>query len=188
MSRQIKNLVVDELRKRYGNVDSALVVRVIGLDAVSNNNLRRRLHGKKIELHVIKNSLARVAFKGKALEPLANALEGPSAVVTGGDSIIDVAKELVAIARDKQFAKIELLFGEIEGDREVVPVVRIAEMKGRREMHADVLGCAIGPARKLVGCMAGAGGRIAGCLKAIVEKGEKAPAEAAPAPEAAPVA
>jgi len=188
MSRQIKNLVVDELRKRYGNVDSALVVRVIGLDAVSNNNLRRRLHGKKIELHVIKNSLARVAFKGKALEPLANALEGPSAVVTGGDSIIDVAKELVAIARDKQFAKIELLFGEIEGDREVVPVDRIARMKGRREMHADVLGCAIGPARKLVGCMAGAGGRIAGCLKAIVEKGEKAAAEAAPAPEAAPAA
>ena len=180
MSRQIKNLVVDELRKRYGNVDSALVVRVIGLDAVSNNNLRRRLHGKKIELHVIKNSLARVAFKGKALEPLANALEGPSAVVTGGDSIIDVAKELVAIARDKQFAKIELLFGEIEGDREVVPVDRIARMKGRREMHADVLGCAVSPGRKLVGCMAGAGGRIAGCLKAIADKPEPAPVEAGP--------
>jgi large subunit ribosomal protein L10 len=181
MSRQVKNLVVDELQKRYGNVDSALVVRIIGLDAVSNNNLRRRLHGKKIELHVVKNSLVRVALKGKPLEPLAASLEGPSAVVTGGDSIIDVAKELVAIARDKQFAKIELKFGVIEGDREVVPVDRIAQMKGRREMHADVLGCAIGPARKLVGCMAGPAGRIAGCLKAIVEKGEKAAAEAAQA-------
>jgi ribosomal protein L10 len=64
-----------------------------------------------------------------------------------------------------------------------VAVDRIATMKGRREMHADILGCAIGPARKLVGCMAGPAGRIAGCLKAIVEKGEKA-GEAAPAAEA----
>ncbi len=37
-------------------------------------------------------------------------------------------------------------------------------------MHAEILGCAIGPARKLVGCMAGPAGRIAGCLKAIVDK------------------
>jgi large subunit ribosomal protein L10 len=185
MSRQIKNLVVDELQNRYGNADSALVVRIIGLDAVSNNNLRRRLHNKKIELHVVKNSLARTALKGRLLEPLANALEGPSAMVTGGDSIIDVAKELVAIAKDKQFAKIELLFGEIEGDKEVISVDRIAQMKGRREMHADILGCAVSPGRKLVGCMAGGGGRIAGCLKAIIEKGEKA-GEAAP--EAAPAA
>lgn len=188
MSRQIKNLVVDELVKRYGNLDSALVVRIIALDAVSNNNLRRRLHNKNIEVHMVKNSLVRVALKGKALESLAKSLEGPSAVVTGGDSIIDVAKELVAVAKEKPYAKIELKFGVIEGDQELIPVERIATMKGRREMHADILGCAVSPGRKLVGCMAGAGGRIAGCLKAIVEKGEKAAAEAAPAVEAAPAA
>lgn len=187
MSKQIKNLVVEELKNRYGQLDSAAVVRIIGLDAVSNNKLRRRLHDKKIDVHVVKNSLAKVALKGRPLEPLANGLDGPVAVVTGGDSIIDVAKELVAIAKDKEYAKIELKFGVIEGDRELIPVERLAMMKGRREMHADVLGCAIGPARKLVGCMAGPAGRIAGCLKAIVEKGEKAGGEAAPA-EAAPAA
>lgn len=185
MSKQVKNIIVDELEKRYGHLDSAAVVRIIGLDAVSNNRLRRRLHNKKIDVHVVKNSLARVALKGKALEPLAAGLDGPVAVVTGGDSIIDVAKELLAISKEKEFAKIELLNGVIEGDRELVPVERIAAMKGRREMHADVLGCAIGPARKLVGCMAGPAGRIAGCLKAIVEKGETA-GEAVT--EAAPVA
>jgi large subunit ribosomal protein L10 len=182
MSRQVKNLVVDELQKRYGGVDSALVVRVIGLDAVTNNGLRRRLHGKKIELHVVKNSLARVALKGKPLEPLANALDGPVAVVTGGDSIIDVAKELVTLLKDKQYGKLELQFGVIEGDRELIPVERIAKMKGRREMHADIAGCAVSPGRKLAGCIAGPAGRIAGCLKAIVEKGEKAGSE--PATEA----
>jgi len=186
MSKLIKNLVVEELKKRYGQLDSAAVVRIIGLDAVTNNKLRRRLHDKKIELHVVKNSLARVALKGRPLEPLAGALDGPVAVVTGGDSIIDVAKELVAISKEKEYAKFELLQGIIEGDRELVPIVRIASMKGRREMHADVVACAIGPARRLVGCMAGPAGRIAGCLKAIVERGEKG--GEAPAVEAAPAA
>lgn len=188
MSKQVKNLVVDELKKRYGELDSAAVVRIIGLDAVTNNKLRRRLHDKKIEVHVVKNSLARVALKGRPLEPLANGLDGPVAVVTGGDSIIDVAKELVTISKEKEYAKIELKFGVIEGDRDLISVDRLASMKGRREMHADILGCAIGPARKLVGCLAGPAGRVVGCLKAIVEKGEKVAGEASAAPEAAPAA
>ncbi len=186
MSKQLKTYIVDELVKRYGDRDSALVVRIIGLNAVANNNLRRRLHAKGIELHVVKNTLARVALKGKPLEPLAKGLEGPSALVCGGESVIDVAKEVVAASREREFAKMELEFGVIEGDPELIPVTRIAEMKGRREMHADVLGCVIGPARKLVGCMGGPAGRIAGCLKAIVAKAEGGEgAEAAEATEAA---
>jgi large subunit ribosomal protein L10 len=181
MSKHVKNLVVEELKERYGQLDSAAVVRIIGLDAVTNNKLRRRLLGKKIEVHVVKNSLARVALKGRPLEPLANGLDGPVAVVTGGDSIIDVAKELVAVAKEKEYAKIELKFGIIEGDRELIPVGRLAMMKGRRQMQGDVVGCAIGPARKLVGCLAGPAGRVVGCLKAIVEKGEKAGEAAAEA-------
>ncbi len=40
MSKQVKNLMVEELKNRYGELDSAAVVRVIGLDAVANNRLR----------------------------------------------------------------------------------------------------------------------------------------------------
>ncbi len=174
MSKQLKNLVVDELRKRYGGADSALVVRIIGLDAVSNNSLRRRLRSKGIEMHVVKNSLAKVALKGTHLESLANSLDGPAAVVTGGDSIIDTARELVALAGQKQYGKLELEFGVIEGDQEILTVSRIASMKSRRQIHADIAACAVSPGRKIVGCIAGTAGRIAGCLKAIVEKAEKA--------------
>jgi large subunit ribosomal protein L10 len=174
MSRQLKNLVVEELRKRYDGADSALVVRIIGLDAVSNNVLRRRLRDKRIEMHVVKNSLAKVALKGTPLETLANSLDGPAAVVTGGDSIIDAARELVSLAKDKQFGKLELEFGVIEGDGQIMRVERIASMRSRRQLHADIAACAAGVGRRLAGCIAGPAGRIAGCLKAVVEKGEKA--------------
>ena len=178
MSKQLKSLVVEELRKRYGKADSALVVRIIGLDAVTNNALRRRLLARKIEMHVVKNSLTKVALKGTPLETLANSLGGPVALVTGGDSIIDTARELVALTKDKQFAKLELKFGVIEGDQEVLPISRIAGMKGRRQIHADIAACAVSPGRRLVGCIGGPAGRIAGCIQAIVEKGEKAEAVA----------
>jgi len=180
MSNLLKKLVVDELRKRYGPVDSALAVRIIGLDGVTNNSLRRQLHGKGIEMHVVTNSLAKVALRGTPLESLANSLDGPAALVTGGDSVIDTARELVALAGQKQYGNLELLFGVVEGDREIVPVAKIAAMKGRRQLHADIAACAVSPARKLAGCIGGAAGRIAGCLKAIVEKAEKS-AAAAPA-------
>lgn len=185
MSKLVKNLVVEELKNRYGELDSAAVVRIIGLNAVSNNNLRRRLHNKKIDVHVVKNSLARVALKGRPLEPLAASLDGPVAMVTGGESIIDVAKELLAISLEKEYAKIELKFGIIEGDKDLVSVERIAQMKGRSQMQGDVLGCAIGPARKLVGCFAGPAGRVVGCLKTIADREEaEAPVEEVAAPAA----
>jgi len=168
MSRQVKQYIIEELKRRYGELDSALVVNIIGLDAISNNALRKRLREKNIEVHVVKNSLTRLALAGTALEPLANALEGPCAIVTGGESVIDTAKELVSAT--KEFEKLELKFGIIEGDPELIPVERIAQMKGRRELQADISGCAIGPARRLAACLGSPAGLVAGCLKAIIER------------------
>jgi len=177
MSRRVKQYIVEELQRRYGDLDSALVVNIIGLDAISNNQLRRRLRAKNIEMHVVKNSLTRVALQGKPLEPLAKGLDGPCALVTGGDSVIDTAKELVAAARE--FAKIELKFGMLEGEPELLPLEQIAKMKGRRELYADLAACALSPARKLAGCLAGPAGLVAGCLKAIAEKEEQSEQAAA---------
>ena len=45
-----------------------------------------------MQVEVVKNSLASRAFRGTALEALGDALEGPCALVIGGDSAIEVAK------------------------------------------------------------------------------------------------
>jgi len=72
MSKYVKNLISEELSKRLGGVDDALLVNVIGLDSNRTVALRRELRAKDIQLVVVKNSLAQRATVGT---PLAGAFE-----------------------------------------------------------------------------------------------------------------
>ena len=102
MSRPVKELIVDEYKRRFADVDDALVVDIRGIDANENNTLRLGLGEKSIRITVVKNTLARKALEGTSLAPLTSVLDGPAAIAYGADSVIDVARELVAWARKVQ--------------------------------------------------------------------------------------
>jgi ribosomal protein L10 len=112
--------------------------------------------------------LARRAFKDTALEPLGLTLEGPCALVTGSDSLIDTAKVLVAAA--KEFNKLALKQAVIEGDPDLLTVEQVSKLKGRMELLGEVAALVSSPGRALAGCLQGPQARIAGCLKAMVDK------------------
>jgi len=179
MSKPVKNLVMQELAKRYADADSACVVELTGIDGVATHRLRGSLRSKGIELHVIKNRLAKRALAGTKLAPLCPVLSGPCALATGGASIVDVAKELVRLRKD--FPALTLKKTVVEGDAALVDVEQVAAWKGKLETQGEVAMLAASPGRRLAGCIVAPGGRIAGCVKAIIEKLEKAamPAEAA---------
>jgi large subunit ribosomal protein L10 len=172
MSKPVKDLITKEYKSTYAGVESACVVSVIGLDAKATNKLRGELRAKDIKLQVIKNSLARRAFVDAPLSPLAEALDGPCALVTGGTSVIDVAKFLAAAK--KEYPELELKLGILEGDPDLVDVAQMAKMKGRDELLADVATLIASPGRRLAGAIAGPAGRIAGCVKAMIDKAEEA--------------
>jgi large subunit ribosomal protein L10 len=174
MSKPVKDLITHDYQGRFAKVSSACVVSVIGLDAIATNKLRGALRAKKIELRVLRNSLARRAFAESPLAPLAGSLEGPCALVVGGESIIDVAKVLVDLK--KTFPAIELKKGILEGDPDLLDIDRLAKMKSRGELLSDLAMLIASPGRKLAGCLAGPGGRLAGCFKAMAEKEEQAEA------------
>lgn len=179
MSKPVKNLVTEEYKKRYADLDSACVVSVIGLDGVSANRMRRELLARKIRLQVVKNSLARRALAESKLAPLSRGLTGPCAVVTGGESIIDVAKTL--IETKAKYPRIELRVGIVGGESELIPIEEMARMKSRQELIAEVAMLIASPGRRLAACLASPAGRIAGCVKAVIEKQEKAGGEPAAA-------
>lgn len=183
MSKPVKNLITQEISKRYDGVSSACVVELTGLDAVATHKFRGALRGLGIELHVVKNRMARRAFASGPLAPLGASLDGPCALVTGGDSVVDIAKALLKCQKD--FPKITLKTAIIDGDAELVAVERVAGWRNKKETMGEVVLLATSPGRRIAGCLTGPGGRIAGCLKAIIEKAEKASAEAAPAADAA---
>jgi len=168
MSKPVKDLMTREYQKRYSELESACIVSVIRLDAISTNQLRGELRAKNLRLQVVKNSLARRSFADGPMAPVGKALKGPCALVTGGESAIDIAKALVDL--QKTYAKIELKLGMLEGEPELIAVETLAKMKNRLELLAELAGQIISPAARLAGCLAGPGGRLAGCIKAMEEK------------------
>lgn len=171
MSRKTKQLISDEYAKGYEGIDSLCVIDLTGLDAVSNHRLRGELRSKGIRLHVVTNSLAKRAFDGGPLDPVGRALSGPCALVSGGDSVIDIAKELVRLAGE--LGAIALKFGVLEGDPELIPVKDIAKMKSLVELQGEVVMLALAPWRRVAGQITSPWGNVAGCLKAIADKGEQ---------------
>ena len=168
MSKAVKALMTDQLRERYAGLNSACVVELTGLDVQAQEKLRRNLRAKSARLEVVKNSLARRAFEGGPLDPLGAALVGPCAVVTAPGSLIDVAKLLVAAAKD--FKKLKLKQGVLDGDPALLSVEAISKMRGRNEILGELAMLVSSPGRAIAGCLQSPQAKIAGCLKAMIDK------------------
>jgi large subunit ribosomal protein L10 len=172
MSRLVKDMITDELRSRYNGLNSALWLEIVGVDGITTNLFRGALRGKQMQLEVVKNSLFRRAIGDGPLRPLAEALSGPAAIVTGGESLIDVARlvnEWLPKAKG-----IKLRGAVLEGEwLDEAHVVSLARMPSKRDLQAKVAAIVLSPSANLAAAIAAGGANIAGCLKAMVEKLEK---------------
>jgi len=192
MSKPVKKLIRDQLIKRFDGVTQLAVVSFTGVDANTTNAIRARLAEKDIRVTVVKNSVARQAFKETGIEQAGELLDGPCAVAYGSDSVVTVVRELLDIGKDAPNLAVKAAFmdGDMFGqDR----IEALSKFPTREEAVAQVLGCILSAGANLASCLIGPAGQIASILKTIEEKqgesGEaapaEAPAEAAPA-EAAP--
>lgn len=172
MSKMVKDLITGTLKDRYAELDSALLVEFVGIDGNTNNDFRRELREKDMRLEIIKNSLFRRATAETGLAPLHGDLEGPSALLTGGESVIDIAKILDEWKPKLEGLKLKsaVLEGEYIGaDR----VEKLHKMLNKAEMRARLAGAIAAPGGNLAGAIRAGGSNIAGCIKAMIEKLEK---------------
>ncbi len=170
MSKPVKDIVSRQIAKWGEGVTNACLVNLSGLNAVKTNRLRGALKKKNIQVHIVKNSLAKRAFSSGPLKPLAEAMEGPCALVYGEPAIIEIAKELIRWA--KEYKEIELKTGLLEGESDLFSVEEISRMKSRNELIGEIAMLLLSPIRRLAGAMASPGAQIAGCLKTMIEKNE----------------
>ncbi|MBL8762647.1 MAG: 50S ribosomal protein L10 [Phycisphaerae bacterium] len=173
MSKQVKNLIVKDYRARFDGLSDAMLISIRGMKAIDTTKVRRTLNGKKIRITVVRNSLARKSFAGTGLEPLAKMLTGASALAYGGESVVEVAREIVALVKD--FPGIELkgaiLDGTLfEGDK---GVKELSKFPTKDEAIGQVITLVVSPGRALAGQILGPGRTLGGLVKAIEAKLEK---------------
>jgi len=160
-------MIVSEYKRRFGDVGSALIIDIRGIEANENNELRVDLLNKDIHITVLKNSLAKTALEGTELESLSTTLSGPSALVVGGDSVVDVARSLVDWA--KKIKQLELKAAVLDGElfEGADGVKRLSDFPTKEEAQATVVQLVLSPAGNLVKAATSPGGNLLGIIKEI---------------------
>lgn len=177
MSKQVKQLVANDIRKRLAGVSDAVLVNVIGLDTAKTYALRKKLREKNISLLVVKNSLARMATEGTSLAPAFNGVEGTLAMCWGASDFVSLAKEIVELQKDPQFEKFETRGGVM--DREQLTPDRVQEISkwpSRTEQLSLLLGQILSPGAQLLSQLTAPGGALMSQVKKKSE-GDEAAAE-----------
>jgi large subunit ribosomal protein L10 len=170
MSKYLKNLLSDDLKRRLDGVSDLLIVDVMGLKSNTTVELRKQLRKKKINLLVVKNSLARRATEGTALAPAFEGVEGSAAVVWGGEDIVSLAKEITKLTEDKQFDKFTAKGGVMDGSKlSAVQVKEVSKWPSRAEQLSILVGQILSPGATLSAQLLGPGGKLASQIK---KKGE----------------
>ena len=166
MSKFVKDLVTDHLKKRLENVNELLVVNIVGMNANSNGALRRTLREKGMEIMVVKNSLARRATEGTALAPAFEGSKGTTALVWGTVDIVSLAKEVVRLAGDKQYAPFQPKGGVMDGaPLSADEVAKVSKWPTREEQISLLMGQILGPGARLASQLTSVGGALASQIK-----------------------
>jgi ribosomal protein L10 len=188
MSKYVKNLLSDDLKQRWQGIESLLLVTVTGINANNTSALRKRLRDKNIHLTMVKNSMARRAAEGTPLAAAFTSTEGSLAAVWGGEDIVALAKDVIKVAEDKQFAPFAPRGGVMEGVA-LTPdqVFAVSKWPSRQEQLSILVGQILSPGANLVSQLTSVGGALASQIKQKSEGADEAgAADAEPAAEATP--
>jgi len=184
--RPEKQNITKEYLTRLNGSPFFIVVNYKNLKVTHFSELRKRLSKAGAELHVVKNSIFRIAAKEAGVGDLNGALSGQLAVVTGQKDISTAAKVVKTFGTE--FDRLKVHFGYLNNQRLEQPdILMLADLPSIEVLRAKLLGLFNAPATKLVTLLNTPASQLARVLKAKADKmAQEAPAAAAePAPAAA---
>jgi large subunit ribosomal protein L10 len=183
MSKYVKELMMDQLRSDLDGSQSLLIVDLKDLDAIAEHGFRRDLRKKAIRLRVLKNSLARRVFSDMGMDGLSKYLQGPSAVVWGGDGPSELAKEITTQFKTLKKPKIKggAVDGVVVGPEQVDDITKLPS---REVLIGQVLSLLLGPAQQTLSLLTSSASTVVGQLEALAKRGgEDATNEPAASPD-----
>jgi large subunit ribosomal protein L10 len=169
--RAEKQLLTKEYAARLNASPFFIVVGYQGLKVAHMTELRQRLQKAGAEVHVVKNSIFRIAAKEAGVAELNGSLAGQMAVVTGQKDISAAAKALKNFAAE--FDKLKIKFGFLNNSRlEEAGIIALADLPSLDVLRAKILGLLVAPATKLAILINTPASQLAQVIKAKSEKSE----------------
>jgi len=177
--------VIDEVRERLEGSQASVVTEYRGLTVAEMAELRRTLRAAGGDYKVFKNTLVRRALDGSGHEPIADFLEGPTAIAFVSGDVSAVAKALRDFAKANPALVIK--GGVFDGSAlSAKDLTALADLPSREVLLAKLAGLIASPMTSLAGLMKAVPQSFAYGLRALIDSMPPEAAAPAPAAEEAP--
>jgi large subunit ribosomal protein L10 len=168
--RAEKKILTQEYLARLNASPFFIVVNYQGLKVGHMAELRKRLNKAGAEIHVVKNSIFRIAAREAGVADLNGTLAGQLAVVTGHKDISVTAKVVKTFGAE--FDKLKIHFGFLNNQRlEGADLLALADLPSLEALRGKFLGLLQAPATKLAVLLNTPATQLARVLQARVDKG-----------------
>ncbi len=166
--REEKKFISSEYLGRLNGSPFFIVVDYTGLKVGPVTELRKRLNNAGAEIHVVKNSIFKIAAQEAGVSEIGT-LSGQLAVVTGQRDISSAAKIVKTFS--SEFDKPKIKFGFLNNSRlEAADVNALADLPSIEVLRSKLLGTLLAPATKLAVLLNTPAGMLARVLQARVDK------------------
>lgn len=134
-----KQAIIDEIKDKFERAESAVVIDYMGITVAQADAMRKKLREANVDYTVYKNTMVKRAIDGTDYAPMAEVLEGPSALAFSYDDATAPARVLNDAI--KEFKKMEFKGGFVEGeyyDKEAI--AQIASIPSREVLISKFMG------------------------------------------------
>ena len=154
ITRAHKEQEIKSIAEKFAKSKGAFIVDFKGMKVEQVTSLRKKLHGSKSEMKVVRNTLAKRALKDypQVDQALSGSLKGTNAVVFSYEEVNATAKVLADFAKDVEILQIKtgVMDGEALNDAKIK---FLATLPGKDQLRAMFLGVLQAPGSKLARCL-----------------------------------
>jgi large subunit ribosomal protein L10 len=174
MNKADKTKEIEELRETFRSSRNIILASFQGITVADDTELRRKIRSTKSNYRVVKNTLAKIAAKDTALEPLVADFQGPTSVASNASDPVALAKVLTQYAKDHPVFSCKA--GVVEGRAvSTADLTAIAELPSREDLLSKLLYVLKAPVQQLAAVLEATGRNLAVVLNEVAKKKDSSP-------------
>ena len=153
ISKEKKRDLVSQYKSLAESNTAMIITNYSGLNVKQIEILRSQIRESGGEFHIIKNTLAELAFKEIDISLPEGALDGPTAIGFASEDAVDIAKAIVDLSKDAEVLSIKgaIIDGSLFNS---IQVLLFAELQPLPVVRAQLLGLIQTPAENIARALA----------------------------------
>lgn len=172
ITKDKKRELVAQYQDLASNSRGMILTSFSGLSVKETEGLRRQIREIGGQFHVVKNTLAKLAFEQAGLELPEGALDGTTAIGFTQENVADLAKAIMDVVSESEIMHIKggLIDGLVYDAKQVL---RLANLPSLPILQAQLLGLLQTPARLMAGALNGSVQQVVTVISAFAKSGNE---------------